>query len=293
MISINKTEVLKPSILDYKNKTFLDNFNKIIENGNGENVGNLYKHNDVKEQLVNLYHYKCAYCEDKKTEGSYFEVEHFRPKNGIKGVNNHKGYYWLAYEWTNLLFSCSKCNRKKSNKFPLSEGNKKITDNLEKENFISQETINFEKFNIQYLNDIENPNLLNPEIDKVEEHFLFLSDGLIKPITKRAKATIDILELNRPSLIFARKKYIVEIYDELLDKFNVSENETELKNILNDRLRDIENLQQKHQKYSRLGYFVFFLFEKFIIERFKDEKLDKHAKILEKIYHNYLLEQTK
>jgi hypothetical protein len=48
----------------------------------------------------------------------------FRPKGGW--VQNdgdaltQPGYYWLAYEWSNLLISCQLCNQEfKKNRFPL------------------------------------------------------------------------------------------------------------------------------------------------------------------------------
>ena len=67
-----------------------------------------YKYQDVKDALRSLYHGKCAYCE---TYDPSPHVEHYRPKRG--------GYYWLAYSWDNLIVSCSQCNTKKGNKFPI------------------------------------------------------------------------------------------------------------------------------------------------------------------------------
>ena len=67
-----------------------------------------YKYQDVKDALRSLYHGKCAYCE---TYDPSPHVEHYRPKRG--------GYYWLAYSWDNLIASCSQCNTKKGNKFPI------------------------------------------------------------------------------------------------------------------------------------------------------------------------------
>ena len=63
---------------------------------------------------------KCAYCEDRIVSTQPGDIEHYRPKgcvtnedgsrvmvdaNGGKKVP-HPGYYWLAYEWTNLLYAC-------------------------------------------------------------------------------------------------------------------------------------------------------------------------------------------
>ncbi len=67
---------------------------------------------------------KCCFCESKIGHVSYGDVEHFRPKAGwVQGNEpiNKPGYYWLAYDWDNLLLSCQICNqRHKKNLFPLS-----------------------------------------------------------------------------------------------------------------------------------------------------------------------------
>lgn len=76
----------------------------------------------VKLELWQMQHRKCCYCEHK-TKRSYNDVEHFRPKtradrrpSGSVGT----GYWWLAWTWENLLFSCSTCNRsEKNDAFPL------------------------------------------------------------------------------------------------------------------------------------------------------------------------------
>ena len=70
-----------------------------------------YKNDDVKEALRALFHGKCAYCEIRY-EGSQ-PVEHYRPKGGIEETPGHRGYWWLAASWTNLLPSCIDCNRRR------------------------------------------------------------------------------------------------------------------------------------------------------------------------------------
>jgi hypothetical protein len=76
----------------------------------------------------NIFHGKCAYCETH-IEGFLGDAEHFRPKGRVSvksedgdtkiimvvDENNeeiaHPGYFWLAYNWKNLLPSCELCNR--------------------------------------------------------------------------------------------------------------------------------------------------------------------------------------
>ena len=83
----------------------------------------IYGHQQVKDKLIQLQGYKCCFCEAKIGHISYGDVEHFRPKAGWvqeKELLNRPGYYWLAYEWSNLFLSCQLCNqRHKRNFFPL------------------------------------------------------------------------------------------------------------------------------------------------------------------------------
>jgi hypothetical protein len=75
--------------------------------------------------LNRLFRNKCAYCEEKLS-GQPGDVEHFRPKGRVCDatfrqvvINHpewgkdfaHPGYFWLAYDWDNLLPSCADCNR--------------------------------------------------------------------------------------------------------------------------------------------------------------------------------------
>lgn len=84
----------------------------------------IYGHKSVKDVLVAMQHKKCAFCEADVRHVAPGDVEHFRPKAGVKQCDGdaleRPGYWWLAYEWENLLFACSVCNsRGKGNLFPL------------------------------------------------------------------------------------------------------------------------------------------------------------------------------
>jgi uncharacterized protein (TIGR02646 family) len=84
----------------------------------------IYGNKKIKKQLVAYQFGKCAFCEQNVLSTSYGDVEHFRPKGGFRQSNNNQmqfpGYYWLAYDWNNLLFSCSICNQRfKKNLFPI------------------------------------------------------------------------------------------------------------------------------------------------------------------------------
>ena len=84
----------------------------------------VYGHDSVKSALIAMQHKKCAFCESKVLQVTPGDVEHFRPKAGYRQSDDdplvQPGYYWLAYDWENLLLSCSECNRRhKKNLFPL------------------------------------------------------------------------------------------------------------------------------------------------------------------------------
>src|SRR5579872_571430 len=75
------------------------------------------KRSRVEDQLAKSYSYKCAYCE----RICKADIEHYRPKKAVDEEAQHPGYYWLCYEWSNLLPSCITCNREgsKHNHFPV------------------------------------------------------------------------------------------------------------------------------------------------------------------------------
>lgn len=168
---------------------------------------------------LNLYYFeKCAYCEDFCKA----EIEHYRPKKGVTGLPDHNGYFWLCYEWSNLLPSCRYCNTEggKGNKFPLlSPGNRvylpTLTDN--------QLVIPSCQANANFLL-AERPLLLNPEIDEdFEEFFTFKINDNKTGIEiigadddKRGYNTVEICNLNRKVLQLNR----LVIYSTYLSEIN-------------------------------------------------------------------------
>lgn len=77
---------------------------------------------------------KCAFCENLEDHESR-PVEHFRPKKeahddtsgSLTTVTSH--YWWLAWTWSNLYFSCIKCNKQgnKGSLFPIKAGTSRAT----------------------------------------------------------------------------------------------------------------------------------------------------------------------
>ena len=84
----------------------------------------------TKRALFKAQYEKCAWCE-RETAFSSHPVDHYRPRNGAWRNLPHEPrridtshYWWLAWTWSNLLFSCPRCNDQghKGNYFPLRRG---------------------------------------------------------------------------------------------------------------------------------------------------------------------------
>jgi hypothetical protein len=162
----------------------------------------IYGHKTVKDALIKAQHDKCFLCESKITHISHGDVEHFRPKAAYRQSANdtlHTGYYWLAYEWSNLFLACQLCNQVfKKNLFPLSNPTARATSH--------KKSLNKEK-----------PLYLDPSVDHPEQHISFRREVPF-PIngSERGKATITDLGLTRPKLNekrFEHYRLLQSLYD--------------------------------------------------------------------------------
>ena len=157
---------------------------------------NIYSNSDVKTALVRMQHGKCAFCEWKINEDG--DVEHFRPKTAFQQKRGapleRPGYYWLAYEWTNLFLACHICNqRKKRNQFPLENANDRARSHHD---------------------DIlhESPMLINPATENPEELIGWNEEEPhAKQGNRRATETIKALGLKQKTIRDRRFEKLVEI----------------------------------------------------------------------------------
>jgi hypothetical protein len=150
---------------------------------------------ELKDYLFDLFDLKCAYCENTMLAADWGAVEHYRPKNPVKGDSehpNHPGYHWLAYEAENYLPTCNKCNGPKSNYFPLAAGSPRA--------YAAAEVAN------------EKPLLLNPYKDDPRKHLTFQASETdehfgpwAKGLTDQGKETRKLLQLNRGDLLTDRQ----------------------------------------------------------------------------------------
>lgn len=203
----NKTIAPVPAILQTQGTTatalLCDRFEKGDKNfGSTDFDSAIYGHADVKQALIIMQYGKCCFCESKIHHISYGDVEHYRPKAGWVQDNeklNKPGYYWLAYNWDNLLLCCQICNQRyKKNYFPLITSSIRALshhDNIE----------------------TEQPLFIHPVFDEVEKLITFNEEIPIAiDNNPRGVETITKLGLDRESLNEQRRKtlnMVRDIYD--------------------------------------------------------------------------------
>lgn len=79
--------------------------------------------NQLKSHLHNEFHGKCGYCEIKIQSPQLGTIDRYRPNNGVRDKKEYYQdlYWWLNFNWENLIYSCKECNQYKGNYFPLKE----------------------------------------------------------------------------------------------------------------------------------------------------------------------------
>jgi uncharacterized protein (TIGR02646 family) len=160
----------------------------------------IYAAKQVKDTLISAQHRKCAFCESFFTHTGYGDVEHFRPKAGYKQRETDElkcpGYYWLAYAWDNLLFSCQICNQRfKRNLFPIRDGRRRARSHHHKL-------------------ELEQPLLIDPTLASPSEFLEFKEEyvGAIRGCLE-GETTIKVLGLNHEDLVEERRKRLENLKD--------------------------------------------------------------------------------
>lgn len=147
----------------------------------------IYAHPTVKTALIGLQNGKCCFCQGMVTDTSYGDIEHFRPKGGYQQTKDQPlqkpGYYWLAYDFSNLFFACQKCNEVyKRNYFPLADESKRASSSVQ----------DYRK---------EDSLILHPEWDNPETHITFVGEMVkAKDDSVKGVETIKRTGLNRIEL---------------------------------------------------------------------------------------------
>lgn len=165
-------------------------------------IRSYYNAKPVKAALMKAHNNKCCYCETKSRSSGDFAVEHYRPKGGVKQSRKQKhddclGYYWLAYDWDNLLLSCHECNRDwKSTLFPLSNPRQRAR---------------------RHHDDIkaERPLIINPAAKGDPRRHIRFHHVSPVGLTRKGRVTIESLGLRRASLR-ERRLLIIELINSQL-----------------------------------------------------------------------------
>jgi len=190
-----------------------------------------YAPSEVKLKLEAIFDKKCAFCESNTKSGAHYDTEHFRPK----GV-----YYWLAYEWSNFLLSCQRCNREyKLRHFPI-ENPIATAPLVDFDDLKSVELFYKNCFIEAEMLQNEGRLLLHPVLDDPKEHLEFLVNGEVIAKTRQGELSILHYGLNnsekRLDLIVARKEVIKLIDNRVVRAVNRYKNGATQKVLYNDLL---------------------------------------------------------
>jgi uncharacterized protein (TIGR02646 family) len=190
-----------------------------------------YKTAHLRAVLVELFNNKCAYCETPNLNQSDWNVDHFRPKGRVSEDDEHPGYYWLAYEWTNLYPACVFCNQRridrptyadqtsgpskgKLDQFPLEPGSLRAS---------SHHDADVE----------ERPAILDPCVDEPERHLSFKVEGTVHALDASPKGdpSIEVFALDRQTLTKCRKDFLTKLATNV--EQNISNGDTRERALVN------------------------------------------------------------
>lgn len=182
-----------------------------------------YRDPEVKNVLVKMFNYKCAYCEFQHKGGVSPDIDHWRPKSAVRvgKVSRKPGYYWLAADWDNLFPACRFCNSintHEDEKGVLETGGK-----LDQFPFASSPT---RRRMVPGSERRERPLLLNPSKDNPSDHLEYSTApaerGIVKAKVRRkgresvkGRVSINVYALWRKSLVEERGDRITRLLGHL------------------------------------------------------------------------------
>ena len=162
---------------------------------NPEKLKTDYKFKENKIALRDSSYGKCMYCESIVSHIDHGDVEHIKPKSKFQSE---------MYNWDNLGFACTKCNR-------------------------------------DYKNDFYDKNLINPyDVDPMI--YLYFIGGILcaKGGNDKGRITIAVIQLNRLDLLQKRMETLIYFQD-LITRFQMTANSTEkeaIKKIIEEDVKE-------------------------------------------------------
>ncbi len=180
---------------------------------------------EFPKYLAEMSYGKCWYSESDEPQ-SFFHVDHFRPKAEAIRASGEKddGYPWLAFDWHNFRLAAQRSNQRNQNEdtgeiegkgswFPLLDGSPRAT------------------WENRCVND-EKPVLLDPtvraDVDLVDigtDGKMCCSKFCIGSAEERVKRSVELLGLDLPKLVEARKRVmrrINDLFDTLIELMRIA-----------------------------------------------------------------------
>jgi uncharacterized protein (TIGR02646 family) len=231
---------------------------------------------ELLHRLEDIFSGKCAYCERLiSVRNSTLLVGHYRP---------YTLYYWLAYEWTNLIPLCEDCFTFRDNTFPVAHDENRIIAPPSKR----------EHWTAEYAQ-IEVPLVLNPELDTPDLFFYFNREGNILPYNQqiRALTTIKVFNLNQGYSVIGRREKIREfthifhtkLQDFLLQFPDGKHDKNQAQEFFGNAISLLTLSAQQECEYSALGKDMIKNFGYFFIDNL-DSELKREA--LESAFYSCL-----
>lgn len=170
---------------------------------------------DVRGVLYAMQGRICTFCGADISEAG-IDVEHFRPKGNVAEDAAHGGYWWLAYELSNYMLSCTICNQRlKKDRFPLLDPAQRV------------------RYPQRHLIAAEPKVLLDPVGENVEAMLALDPQAILngrivphpalgEPEATRVRETIDFFRLNRKAAQVRKRRELIKEVDAAVNSGHLS-----------------------------------------------------------------------
>jgi uncharacterized protein (TIGR02646 family) len=224
-----------------------------------------YSNLAVRERLKVIFSGKCGYCESAIAASQDCDVDHYRPKGQVMEANGtHRGYWWLAMVWSNLVASCQHCNQRRKH-IVIEPGMTKeeVADRINRWQTRTLGKLNsFPTKNNKWVSqpdgDIESevPLLIDPTRVDPDQHLVWLLNEPFACLAPKndsqiGKTSIDTYALNRRWLVEDRTRHLRKLRrlgNRIISKLNKATSEANdavAAEMLNSVLEQIEDLKME------------------------------------------------
>ncbi len=152
---------------------------------------------EIKEALIAEFYGKCAYTEAPLSYDDCVIIRH-RPRMGAVGLESHSDrdhYWWLAYEWENLVPVLAECARAKGHYFPVDGAR-------------AEPELEFNR-----VREVEEPLFPDVSYEANRFKFEFDRDGFVQAKSSQDSMLIDLMGLNTDWVVKGRSDVIREVYE--------------------------------------------------------------------------------